>query len=292
MKILITGSNGFLGKSLVKKISSTTKYKIIALDKEHNYECNNVTFLNKDITLADSIEDCFQGVDVVVHYASIADIHEANINPLNTMNVNLIGTINILNLCVKYKVKRFIFSSSVYVNSNQGGLYKVSKKACEEIIMHYGAKFNLKYTIMKLGSLYGPGGNSFNFIYNSLRSALKHNRIDRPGDGNELREYIHIDDVNSFVISKFKNLNIDSENIIVSGLQLQKVSDILNIINEILGGKIEINYQKNKKFEGHYKYTSYSYSNFVTKKVILENYIDIGAGIIDCINDIKNNENL
>jgi len=292
MKILITGSNGFLGKSLVKKISSTTKHKIIALDKEHNYECNNVTFLNKDITLAESIEDCFEGVDVVVHYASIADIHEANINPLNTMNVNLIGTINILNLCVKYKIKRFIFSSSVYVNSNQGGLYKVSKKACEDIISHYGEKFNLKYTIMKLGSLYGPGGNSFNFIYNSLRSALKHKRIDRPGDGNELREYIHIDDVNSFVISKFKNLNVDSENIIVSGLQLQKVSDILNIINEILGGKIEINYQNDKKFDGHYKYTSYSYSNFVTKKVILENYIDIGAGIIDCINDIKNNENL
>ena len=51
-------------------------------------------------------------------------------NPIRTAEYNIIGTLKLLDLCVKYKIKKFIFASTLYVNSEQGGFYKSSKKSC------------------------------------------------------------------------------------------------------------------------------------------------------------------
>jgi UDP-glucose 4-epimerase len=292
MKILVTGSNGFLGKSLLKILSSNQSVTTYALDLAHDDRFNNINYIEADISNLDSISNHFKDIDVVVHYASIADIHEASENSTKSITVNILGTDNILKLCVKNNIRRIIFSSSIYVYSNQGGIYKITKRTCEDLIKFYSEKYNLNYSILKLGSLYGPYGNHFNFIYNSLVSAYKYKKISRPGIGDELREYIHVDDVNNYVVKIFDDLNVDSEDVILSGYQKHRVSDILKMINEIMGGNIEINYLKDEKFEGHYKFSPYNFETKIPKKIILDSYVDLGNGIIECLNKIKNDENL
>ena len=57
-----------------------------------------------------------------------------------------------------------IFSSSVYVYSNYGGVYKSTKQACELLIEDYNKMYGLNYSILQLGSVYGPGAIFTNLI--------------------------------------------------------------------------------------------------------------------------------
>jgi UDP-glucose 4-epimerase len=83
-----------------------------------------------------------------------------------------------------------MFASTIYVYSELGSFYRVSKQACEKIVEEYQKEFDLDYTILRYGSLYGPRANEFNFISNALVQALKNKKIVRRGDGKEVRECI------------------------------------------------------------------------------------------------------
>ena len=69
--------------------------------------------------------------------------------PHDTVNYNILGTVNLLELCKKYKVKRFVFASSIYVNSKQGGFYRSSKRAAEDYVEEYNQRYNLNFTILR-----------------------------------------------------------------------------------------------------------------------------------------------
>ena len=79
----------------------------------------------------------FENIDIVFHFAGEADIEKANKKPIEAINKNILSTTYLLDLSVKNKVKRFIFASTVYVYSEQGGIYKTTKQACELIIENY-----------------------------------------------------------------------------------------------------------------------------------------------------------
>ena len=70
--------------------------------------------------------------------------------PILTTKVNILGSIYTLEAAVKNKVKRYIFASSIYVLSRQGGFYKSSKKSVESFIDEYNKKDKLKYTILRI----------------------------------------------------------------------------------------------------------------------------------------------
>ena len=69
--------------------------------------------------------------NIVFNFAALSDIEESIYNPLNTAQINIIGNINVAIACIKSKVKKLIFASTIYVHSKQGGFYKVSKQSSE-----------------------------------------------------------------------------------------------------------------------------------------------------------------
>ena len=76
-------------------------------------------------------------------------------------------------------VKRIIFASSIYARSRMGGFYSSTKRSCESLIEEYKNIFNLNYTILRFGSLYGLRANHFNAINNFVIQAIKYNKIER-----------------------------------------------------------------------------------------------------------------
>ena len=78
---------------------------------------------------------------------------------------------------VKNKVKRYVFASSIYVLSSQGGFYKTSKKSVESFIEEYNKRDNLNYTILRYGSVYGPDSDERNGIKKIISSCLKDKSI-------------------------------------------------------------------------------------------------------------------
>ena len=73
----------------------------------------------------------------VFNFAAIADIEDANKKPIETVETNVLSLVKLLKACVKFKVKKFILASTVYVSRNHGGFYKASKLASEAYLKEF-----------------------------------------------------------------------------------------------------------------------------------------------------------
>ena len=155
MKILIFGGSGFLGKNLALQLCKN--HKVTVFDKKNfkNFRKYNIKFIKGNILNFKQVLNATKKQDIIYNFAGISDIGDAMFQPILTTKVNILGSIYTLEAAVKNKVKRYIFASSIYVLSRQGGFYKSSKKSVESFIDEYNKKDKLKYTILRFGSVYG-----------------------------------------------------------------------------------------------------------------------------------------
>ena len=255
-KVLVFGGSGFLASHVADKLTDNG-YNVIIFDKKKsNYKSKKQKFIYGDILNKKQVLNATKGVDVVYHFASIADIDVANNFPYKTLNTNIFGTINILESCIKNKIKRIIFASSIYALSEQGGFYSASKLTSEIIIEQYSKKFKLNYNILRFGSLYGDRSNYFNSLGKYITQANKTKKIVRYSDGNEKRNYIHAKDAANLCVlilkPKFKNKYFN-----LLGKRQTKVKNVLNLIAKEMQIKKII--YKNQDLEYHYKTNPYTY---------------------------------
>ena len=185
-KMIILGGSGFLASHLVD-LFEKRKIKTLIFDKIKKRKSNKIVkFVNGSILDKKKLLKIITPGDVVYHFAAVSDLDEANNNHLKAIEVNIMGTVNVLEACIKKRVKKLIFSSSIYARSEQGGFYSTTKLASEMLIEKYARKFGLKYTIIRFGSLYGEKSNYFNTIKNLISQGIKQKRIIRNTEGNEI----------------------------------------------------------------------------------------------------------
>lgn len=283
-KIVIFGGSGFLGSHVADFLTKMKNHVIIFDKKNSEYLLPNQKFIKGNILDIQKVFEVTKRADYVFNFSGEADIENSKKNPLSTINSNIIGTTNILESCVKNKIKKYIHASTVYVNSEQGGFYRSTKHAAELIIENYNEFFKLNYVIMRFGSLYGPRANKFNFISKSIDDAIERKVINRIGNGEEIRQYIHISDAAEICCKMLNNkYNNKYLNITGSGTPL-KVKNVLNIIKEIIGSDVKIKFNKKNVLKDHYKITPYSYKTRIAKKVSLNEHIDLGEGLLDLVN--------
>lgn len=285
MKAVVFGGAGFLGSHVADALSDK-EYEVLIYDWVATpYLRDNQKMMVADILDQEKINEAVAGVDYVYHFAGIADIKQANINPVDTVKYNILSTAYILDACINNSIKRFLYASTVYVYSQQGGFYRGSKQAAEILIENYNKIYGLKYTILRYGSLYGKRANNFNFINNVIKQAITEGKIERKGDGNEIRDYINVLDAArssvEILVEEFEN-----KFIMITGAQTFKVKDVLNMINEMLNNEILIQYS-NEKIEDHYEITPYNFKPKVALKYVPKYYHDLGQGILDSIYDVS-----
>ena len=109
-----------------------------------------------------------------------------------SLKINVLSTVQVLELCLKYNIKRFIYASTIYVNSVDGGFYRSSKKAAEDYIVEYNKIFGLNYTILRFGSLYGQRSDDTNGIRKILKNAIFNENISYSGSQQAVRRYINV----------------------------------------------------------------------------------------------------
>ena len=281
MKVVVFGSSGFLGSHVADSLT-LKGYDVSLFDMtESKYVNKDQNMIIGDIKDLKAVQDAVKEAKYVYHFAGIADLKEAQNDPIDTVKNNILGTTYILEACKREKVERFIFASSVYVYSELGSFYRSSKQACELLIENYSDIYDLDYTILRYGSLYGRRANDFNFIHNAIKQALLEGKIVRKGDGNDIRDYINVTDAAQasvdILTDKYKNSHV-----MISGTQTMKTRDILGMIKEMFQNKIEIQYTEGS-YEGHYEITPYSFKPRIAKRYTLPDYVDLGQGILDCI---------
>jgi UDP-glucose 4-epimerase len=280
-KAVVFGGSGFLGSHVADCLSMKGFKTVIFDTAESPYLQSGQSMIQGDITDREQIREVIQDAAYVYHFAAIADIQEAQDNPIETVKVNILGTTYILDACREFNIKRFIYGSTIYVYSEMGSFYRSSKQASELLIENYQKIYGLDYTILRYGSLYGPRANHFNFINNIINHALIEKKIEREGDGNELRDYIHVLDAARASV-EILDEDYRNSNIIITGSQTMRVKDLLNMIKEMLDNKIEVVYLE-KTHNEHYEITPYAFKPRIAKKYMLNYYHDLGQGILDII---------
>ncbi|MBP6343908.1 MAG: NAD(P)-dependent oxidoreductase, partial [Candidatus Omnitrophica bacterium] len=175
-------------------------------------------------------------------------------------------------------------SSSVYVYSDMGSFYRSSKQACELLIQNYQEEFGLEYTILRYGSLYGPRSSDNNWLHKVLKQALIEGKIIREGDGEEIREYIHVYDAARLSVDILED-EYKNRSFLLTGNEQLKIKDILGMIREMFKGKVEINYVPAKE-NSHYTITPYVFNPQMASKLKSNEHIDIGQGLLNILTEL------
>jgi len=286
VKVIIFGGSGFLGSHIADALTDSG-FEVTIFDHiESPYLNPKQRMIVGDILDGNLVDEAVRGCDVVYNFAGIADIDEACEKPLESVRTNIIGNMIVLDACRKADVKRFVYASSLYVYSKSASFYRSTKQSCELLIENYNEVFDLPYTILRYGSIYGPRADRRNFINKILRQALQDGKITREGDGEEIREYIHVFDAAKGSIEvlseEFKN-----QCVMITGNQQMKVKDLLLMIKEMLNNKVDIEYKPVSK-NSHYEITPYVFAPKMAKKLVSKTYLDLGQGILDSMQFIYN----
>jgi UDP-glucose 4-epimerase len=285
MKAVVFGGSGFLGSHVADTLTEKG-YDVIIYDvKESDYLLNGQQMIMGDILDADAVCQAVQGCDYVYDFAGLADLDSASTRPVDTAMLNVVGTCNIMDACVKHRIKRFVYASSFYANSDKGGFYRCSKQAAEIYIEEYSRKYDLGYTILRYGSLYGPRSDENNGIRKMLEQAFKTGTVEYQGTGEETREYIHVKDAARLSVQILDD-DYKNKHIVLTGHDSYKVKDIIQVIGEILDKVLKVNYS-NQSSELHYDVTPYTYKPRSNYKLVNDLYHDLGQGLIECLEEIN-----
>jgi len=285
MNILVIGGSGFLGSHISDALSARGHNVSIYDIQQSPWLSENQNMIIGDMGDIKFLEEHISKSDVVYHMAAIADIKEADDDPLKTINDNIMGSAKIIDLCAKYSVK-LMYGSTVYVYSKHGSFYRASKQAVETLIETFHAECGLDYTILRYGSLYGPRAQDWNGLTRLVSEILSNKSIVYGGSGNERREYIHVVDaakMSADVLDK----KYTNKAITLTGTQILTSSELLSMIAEIIDDDIDIQFDKNSKSHNHYTMTPYQYTPKSSLKLISNEYVDIGQGILELIDEVS-----
>ncbi len=285
-KIAIFGGSGFLGTYLINELLQR-KYDVYSLDLLPSTHSSEATFVEVDILDQAKIQAIFDEhqFDIVYNLAGFANLDKAIEFPVDTFKLNVLGNLNVLEACRQHNIERFIYASSAYAMSDKGSFYGISKLSSEKIIEEYQRKFNLPFTILRYGSVYSERNFENNYIFNLVKTAIETGAINHDGDGKEIREYIHAADAAKLSVDVIEKDDYVGKHLILTGVERIQRKELFDLINEILGNKIEVNVL-NSGYKNHYKYTPYSFSPEESQKLLPNPYIDMGQGILNCINEV------
>lgn len=192
-----------------------------------------------------------------------------------------------MDACRVHGVKRFVYASTVYVNSREGGFYRCSKQASERYVEEYNRAYGLPYTILRYGSLYGPRADESNGLYRIVKSAVEEGVVRYEGHPEAMREYIHVEDAAKASVVALGE-GFENESVVLTGQEPMRVMDLLKMLAEILGLSEEGVEFSDGEPAGHYVRTPYAYQPKLGRKYIPPMHVDLGQGLLQLIESIKN----
>lgn len=261
MKILVTGGAGFIG-SWVADAFIAEGHNVLIVDDLSTGLGKNIPqeaeFVKGDIREAKFLAKVFSGFkpDIVDHHAAQMDVRRSVEDPVFDAGVNIIGTLNLLELCVKHKVKRFVFASTggaIYgepdklpADENTTPMpispYGTAKYAVEKYLGCYKAVYGLDYIALRYANVYGPRQNPHG---EAGVVAIFCNRImsGQPcrvyGDGEQTRDYVFVGDVAAANLLSL-SAPLGSYNI-GTGIE-SSVNDLLAVLKTATGTEFGVEY--------------------------------------------------
>ena len=284
LKAIVYGGSGFLGSHVADALSGDG-HDVRLFDKSPSpYLRADQEMILGDLCSADQVIEAARGCDLLFNFAGIADIDEAHANPAQTVQVNVGGTVNTLQAAKEAKAQRYIFASTVYVYSTMGSMYKASKQAAECFIETFHEQHDVDYTVLRFGTLYGRRADRRNRIHSILQDALETGSIEYPGSGEAVREFIHVRDAAQMTL-RILDDEYANKHLILTGQEKMRMSDLLRMISELMSNDVSW-VCKEEEPAGHYMVTPYSFQPRLGHKLVPDDFIDLGQGLLDCLSEL------
>lgn len=260
-KILITGSSGYIGSHLLKKLKK--RFDIFCLDKNEpiiksgEFHCVDI----RNIKSLQSFRDAYEAslgeeYDTVIHLAAEVRVGASTKDPILYYETNVLGTLNILR---SIRTKNFIFASTGAAEG-LASPYGLSKKAGEEVVKQFCEQNNIDYTIFRFYNVIGSDGievkNTDGLFYNLLKSKktgifkIFGNDYNTP-DGTCIRDYVHVYEVCEAIVKA-----INKPSFSIECLGHGNGHSVLEIVNKFIDvNKIEVEIDFTDRREGDIEYS-------------------------------------
>jgi len=284
-KVVVFGGSGFIGSHVADELSRRG-YKVTIFDNcESVWIREDQEMVLGDILDRDAVADVLNGAKYLYHFAGIADINESRQRPYETTKLNVMGATIALEAAVKKNVQRFVFASTMYVYSPYGSFYRASKQAAETIIEAYQDHFGLDFTLLRYGSLYGPRAQGWNGLRSYVYQVVRNGQMKYLGTGKERREYIHVCDAAKLSVDVLSDAH-RNQVVTLTGHQVLNSEEIIDMIFEIAGVERNVLFTDSRNGTDHYIMTPYRYTPKSSKKIVPKEFVDIGQGILDIVEEI------
>ena len=251
-KIVITGSESFIGKTLISQLQSTD-YEIIGFDSleptNPTYKFHQIDIRNPKINKLIPVD-----TDVLIHLAALSRDPDCKNKAIECFDVNVMGTLNLIKAAQLQNVKQFIFASSEWVYdkfidseeknedseiniANHNSEYALSKLVTESNLRQQHNNGFCNVTILRFGIIYGPRKSNWSAVESILNQVKSQEKVS-VGSLKTGRRFVHVSDIARGITHSF---GLEGFNIInLTGNQINTLKDIIDESQKVLDKKIEV----------------------------------------------------
>ncbi len=303
-RILLTGASGFIGKNLLNYLIRTGA-QVGAVCKENTpfFQLKNTKLFTGNLQDNSFLKKIFKEFrpNIVYHLAALVG-EPISFTPAQQLATNASLTLRMLEESYRNGVELFIFPSSAEVYGNQAlpfreemppkplSFYGASKAAAENYVLSYHLRAEIKTTILRLFSVYGPGQKPTMFIPQLIQSLLKNETLSIT-QFDKKRDYIYVSDVAEAFLKVLESPRSWGEIINIGSGKSLSLREIVEILEEITEKRIKVAERKRKEKRGDVKFQQASIEK---AKAILnwEPTTEIKQGLEKTIEWQKNLRNL
>jgi len=310
-KVLITGTCGFIFSNFIRRaIHSKLPYKFVSIDRISTNSTNLYANKNHDFYLADLTDSHivdkifqFERPDIVIHGAAESFVDYSLTNPNAFINSNVLGTQVVINACIKHDVERLIYISTDEVYGqltsetdaawteeaplDPRNPYSASKACGELLVKAAHQSHGLIYNITRSSNNYGPRQTSEKLIPKAIKCIMDGQKIPIYGQGLQIRDWTHVFDNCSAIISVLNNGKPNEIYNISANQELPNIEVIQKICNAMGKGHDLISFIEDPR-KGHD--FRYSVDSSKIRKLGWEPAYKFKEGIVETVEWYKINQ--
>lgn len=277
MKILVTGSAGFIASHLIEELLKDENNYIIGIDNFYSGTKENLDFIksidNKnrfefieaDIRNFEQLNKIIKNnkIQQIYHLAAIVSVQESIENPLLSNEVNIKGTLNILEAIRLNNVKRVVFSSSAAVYGdeptqpkNENSItkpispYGYEKLIGEQYMKLYSELYGVETVILRYFNVYGErqsATSDYSGVISIFEKKFKNDEIPNIyGDGEQYRDFVYVKDVAKANIKAMNTSNISGKVFCVGTSKKVSINNLVSVLNHKYSKNINANYSQSR----------------------------------------------
>lgn len=269
-KILFLGADGFIGSNLVEKLQkngfSVRAFDIFPNGKSKNLEHlrEKIEFFPGDFLKANDLEAALKSIDYVFHFISFSNPVSSMDNPEEEVFLNIQSSVRLLNMCADKKIKKIVYASTggaLYGNNGKSKIkedhhklpispYGIGKLTIEKYLEYFKIHKNLNYVSLRFSNPFGPKQNIMgvqgaipiflNLIKNDKEIAIY-------GDGENIRDFIFIDDMCEAAVKLFMKRNLKYSIFNVGSGKSHSLNKLIKIMEQVTKIKPKVKYLPDRK---------------------------------------------